>query len=211
VWSSTSGAPSGGGEVWEDNESVFTLDHSDFDDLTFGLTYVFGLNNNLEIGFNADFYDATSRSEYRDFVDSVGFSILHDTRLELVPLTVDVRFLPGGRYAYRGSVGQHRLLKPVPYLGLGMGLQIWEYEEVGDFLDFSVDPPEIFPGRFVDSGVTLEVHGLAGIELPVAHSATLLFEVRYSWAEEELSGDFSGLGTLDLSGASLYGGFSVRF
>jgi hypothetical protein len=204
--------PSGDSDFWEDTEDFFTLDVSDFDGFMLGLTYVRPVSNEVEIGFNADFYEETVRSDYRDWVDEDGFAIFHDTQLSLVPITADVRFIPGGRYRIRPG-GRH-IVKPFFfYLGAGVGLTFWEYKEYGDFLDFTFDPPAVFGDGFVDDGVAFEAHVLAGVELPVSRMTNLLFETRYSASEDDLGGDFSGLpGTdLDLGGSSIYVGLSFRF
>jgi len=200
-----------GDGFWEDTESVFTLDASDFEDFSLGFSYVQSLGNKLEVGFNVDFFEETVRSEYRDFVDQSGFPILHDSILSLVPLTVDLRFLPIGRYRVRPG-GRH-IVQPTFYFGVGAGLVFWDYEERGDFLDFTFDPPVIFGDHFSDDGVALEVHGLAGVEIPVGPRTNLLFEGRYSFAEDDLGGDFSDLPERDihLGGGAVYGGLSFRF
>lgn len=203
--------PAAGTDFWKDTEETFTLDGSDFNSGTLGLTVVTPVNNNLEVGVNVDFYEETATSAYRGFVDQDGFSILHDTRLSMAPVSVDFRFLPGGRLAVRGSGGQYRALQPAVYLGGGVGFTYWEYEEVGDFLDFSVDPPEVFFDRFKDDGVAFAAHALAGVELPLGPRTGVLFEGRYTWSEKDLGGPFAGLGTLDLGGASFYGGFAFHF
>ncbi len=196
---------------WADTENVFTLSASDFRGFSFGFTYVRSLENWLELGLNLDFFDETERSEYRDFVDEDGRSILHDSELSLVPLTADVRFYPLGRYRVRP--GGRYILQSTFYLGLGGGFIFWDYEERGDFLDFTFDPPEIFGSRFRDDGIALEAHGLASVEIPVSPSTYLMFEGRYSFAEDTLGGDFSDLPERDihLGGAAFYGGFSFRF
>ena len=109
----------------------------------------------------------------------------------------------------RGSEKQRWVLHPVPYLGAGIGVTYWEYEEVGDF----VDPADstIFYGRFIDSGTDFETHVLAGLELPVNDRFTFLLEGRYSWANASLGGDFSGFGDLDLGGFAAYFGMGYRF
>ena len=196
---------------WEDTESVFTLDASDFEDFGLGFSYVHSVRNKLEVGFNVDIFEETVRSEYREFVDQGGFPILHDSSLSLVPMTVDVRFLPIGRYRLRPG-GRH-IVQPTFYFGAGAGLVFWDYEERGDFLDFTFDPPVIFLDRFSDDGVALEVHGLAGVEIPVGPRTNLLFEGRYSFAEDDLGGDFSDLPEREISlgGLGIYGGLSLRF
>lgn len=201
--------PEGGGEVWDGNESAFTQDISDFNDFVFGVTYLTGLGNHLEVGFNADFYDGADFSSYRDFVDSGGFPIFHDTELELVPLTLDVRVLPGGRYRMRAH--GRRVLKPVVYFGGGLGMTLWEYREIGDFIDFDDPLQPIFFGDFQDSDVAFETHVLAGVELPVSRGVNVLFEGRYAWSDDELKDDFAGLGKIELGGPSFFGGVSWRF
>lgn len=203
--------PSGDSDFWDDTEDVFTLRASDFDDFILGLTYVRPVSNEIEIGFNVDFFEETVLSEYRDYVDEDGFAILHDTVLSQMPLTADVRVIPGGRDRVRPG-GRH-IVKPFFYLGAGLGLTFWEYEEYGDFLDFTFDPPEIFLDRFVDDGVAFEAHVLAGVEIPLSRMTNLLFETRYSKCDDDLGGDFEGLPetNLDLGGSSIYGGLSFRF
>jgi hypothetical protein len=203
--------PAGDSGFWADTEDVFTLDASDFDDFVLGLTFVRPVSNEVEIGLNVDFFEETVRSEYRGFVDENGFAILHDTQLSLIPLTADVRFLPGGRYRIRP--GGRQIVKPVFYVGAGLGLTFWKYEEQGDFLDFTFDPPEIFYDRFVDDGVAFDVHLLAGVEIPMSRRTNLLLETRFSASDDRLGGDFGDLSetNLDLGGSSIYGGLSFRF
>jgi hypothetical protein len=202
--------PSGSSEFWDANEAAFTLDHNDFDDGMIGASYVAAINNHFEMGFNIDFYESTVRSADREFVDQAGFPILHDTRLRLAPLTVDVRFLPGGRYRVRGARGDRLVRKPVPVLGAGAGANFWRYEEFGDFV--ASDQSIVFD-RLDDDGVEFERHVLAGVELPVGAGWAFTFEGRYSWSEATPSGPFTPLelGKLDLSGASVLFGGSVQF
>jgi len=203
--------PTADSDFWDETFDVFTLGGSDFDDFILGFTYVHSVSNEVEIGLNLDFYDEKARSQYRDWVDAVGRPILHDTDLELIPLTVDIRFIPGGRYRIRP--GGRYIIKPLFYLGAGMGVNFWNYEEVGDFLDFDFDPPVVFGTRFVDDGVAFEFHLLAGVEIPVGRTSNLLFEVRHSVSEDSLGGAFAGLTAtdLDLGGTTIGGGLSLRF
>lgn len=194
----------GGGQVWDDNEDIFTLDTSDFNDGILGLSFVKSVNNNFEIGFNADFYDSTVRSAYRDYTDQDGFSILHDTRLAFVPLTVDVRFLPVGRYRMRPQ--GRRVQKPVVYIGAGLGVVPWKYEETGDFVDFSDIALPVFSDRFVDDGTAFETHVVGGVELPLTPTVNLLFEGRHSWIDDNID-----LGRLTMDGTSVYVGAAFRF
>ena len=201
--------PHGESDFWTETEDVFTLDAGDFDGVQVGFTYLTAMSNNLEVGLNVDFYNETVFSAYRDYTDADGFRIFHDTNLSMVPLSVDVRFLPAGRYGARGSRGQVLVRRPVFYLGGGIGVNFFEYEEVGDFVDFDLD--EVVFDRFQDTGAAFSAHALAGIEMPVTPNMGLLFEGKYTWVDENLGSDFAGLGDLDLGGTSISVGLSYSF
>lgn len=202
--------PDGDDLLFEDNETRFTFDTSDLDDFTIGFTYLASISNSFEVGFNLDFYDATTTSAERDYVDEDGFLILHDTTLSQILLAVDVRVLPFGRY--RERPGGRRVLQPVVYLGAGAGLTFWEYEEVGDFVDSS-NPldPVVFFGRFKDSDTAFRAHAVAGVELPVNPRMQWLVETRYAWADDDLTGDLASFESIELGGWSAYAGLSFRF
>ncbi len=198
------------GDLWRDTEEIFTIeDSSDFEEMTIGFSFVTAPNNHLEIGLNADFYDGTFYSQYREWTDTEGFPIYHDTNLAIMPLTADFRYLPWGRYRIRP--GGRQIRKPVFYIGAGIGVSFWYYEEIGDFIDF--DDPElpIITDQFEDSGAAFETHVLAGLEIPVAPRFNLVVEGRYSWADDTMGEDFAGFGEIDLSGTMFSVGGSFRF
>lgn len=200
--------PRGDGVFWKDVEDTFSLSVSDLNGAIVGTSFIGSFTNHLEVGFNLDVYSATAVSSVRGWVDGDGFPIEHDTSLTLAPVTVDLRIVPAGRYKIRGPQGR-RVRQPVFYLGGGVGFQYWEYEEVGDFVDFT--DQSIFYDRFVDSGWAFEAHALAGLELPFGRTWSLMFEGRYSWSEATPGGPFEGLGDLDLGGFAAYVGASWRF
>jgi hypothetical protein len=127
----------------------------------------------------------------------------------MVPLTVDLRLIPAGRYRSAAS-GRHTL-KPVFYVGGGFGVNFWEYSEVGEFIDFSDPDLPILGATFRDNGTAFVTSATTGLELPVSPRFQVTFEGRYSWSRAELAGDFGGLGEIDLGGLGLYVGASFRF
>lgn len=202
--------PSGNSAFWDTNEAAFTLDHSDFNGIIGGVGYTASVNNYFEVGANVDFYAEAVTAADRFYVDQFGFPILHDSRLEEIPLTVDFKVLPAGRYARRGPEGRHYVRRPVPYLGAGIGLVYWEYEEEGDFV--ATDLSVVYD-RLTDTGTAFETHVLAGVEFPVSPAWNITLEGRYSWAEASPGGAFSYVnsGKLDLGGASVFVGGALRF
>jgi opacity protein-like surface antigen len=202
--------PSGDSAFWKANEQAFTLDHSDFNGAIGGVGYLASINNYLEFGVGVDLYSETQRSADRNFTDQSGNPIFHDTRLSLAPVTVDVRFLPAGRYKQTGREGRYHVRRPVPYLGAGVGLDYWQYEETGDFV--ASDNSIVFD-RSQTSGLDFEKHVMAGIEFPVAPNWNLTFEARQSWAKATPGGPFTTInpGSLDLGGTMVFVGGSIRF
>ena len=196
--------PEAKSDFWQDNEALFTLNSSDFDETTVGLTFSKSINNHFEIDLNVDFYDDTVFSDYRDYVDGGGFPIVHESTLDTAPVTVGVRFLPFGRYGRDGS-------RPVFFVGAGAGVDFWRYREAGDFIDFNDPGQPIVFDVFRDRGATFVGYGTAGIEMPVGQRFNLGLEARYFSAEADLQDDFAGLGTIDLSGFGAYVSGNWRF
>ncbi len=201
--------PSGDSSFWQANEQAFTLDHSDFNGAIGGVGYTAAINNYVEFGVAIDFYSQTQRSADR-IPDVNGNPILHDTRLAISPLTADIRVLPGGRYKQSGHDGRYRARRPVPYLGAGIGLDYYQYEEVGDFV--ATDNSIVFD-RFQTSGLEFETHVMLGIEFPVSPQWYITLEARQSWAKATPGGAFATInpGSLDLGGTSVFVGGSIRF
>ncbi len=208
--------PSGDSDFWATKEAAFTLDRSDLNGAIGGVGYTASINNYFEFDVNADAYAASSRSADRFFEDQDGFPILHDTRLSIVPLTVGFRVLPAGRYARRGKDGGRYVRRPALYIGAGVGMSYWQYEEEGDFV--VPDPPplttfSIVYDRFKDTGLAFEKHVMIGIELPVAPEWNITLEARHAWVEATPSDAFPSLssGKLDLGGTSGFVGAARRF
>ncbi len=202
--------PTGSSDFWETNEAAFTIDHSDFNGWIGGVGYNGAINNFFEFDANADIYSSAVRSADSYYVDEFGYPILHDSRLRTYPLTVGVRVLPAGRYARRGADGSHYVRRPAFYLGGGIGMSYWQYEEEGDFVASDLT---IVYDRFVATGLAFQLYAMIGIEFPVAPKWNITVEVRQSWADATPDGDFTYInpGSLDLGGKSLFLGGSLRF
>ncbi len=209
--------PAGGGQLWDTNERWFTLDHSDFNDAVIGFSYVHGVSNHFEIGFNLDWYESTAGSYDRGPVEAPDLNPAHDTTLQLSPVTVDFRFLPSGRYSYRGR-GGHRVHQPVPYFGAGVGLLFWRYIEDGYFVYTTQGGgvPYTDYWYYSEDGTAFETHVLAGIEIPMSPSWNMAFEARYSWANADVNNSYASESylasqTLKMDGPYVFVGAAWHF
>jgi hypothetical protein len=98
----------------------------------------------------------------------------------------------------------------VLYLGGGVGLNYWQYEEEGDFVASDLS---IVYDRLKASDLAFETHVMVGVEFPVSPQWNITVEARQSWAEDTPGGAFELInpGELDLGGTSLFVGGSLRF
>ncbi len=181
-------------------ESPYALSYrmSDFDNVTYGVDWLFPLGEFFEGGVGVNYYSRTVPSFYRDLTDESGADIRQNLGLRTVPVTASLRFLPTGRHF------------PIqPYVGFGVSVIPWRYSEVGDFVDTSQN---IYTANYHDSGVTVGPMVMAGIRIPVAHVFALGGEVRYLKADAPLDPTVGFLGDrIDLGGISYLATFNIKF
>ncbi len=192
--------PAADSSYWDGSLLDFTGSAGDFQDVAVGLDYVWRFSSRSGLMLTFDHWEGDTTQAYRDYVDGGGGDIRHTTTVETSGI--------GAAWVY------HLVDRPAPvspYLGVGGGLVSWRLEEAGRFIDFTTAQGEIFAARFVDEGTTLAWYALAGVEVGLSPTWSLLVEARWRSADDELSGDFAGLGTLDLSGTELTCGVSLNF
>jgi hypothetical protein len=170
-----------------------------------GIEYNHVVADNLEVGVHVDGYQRTVETSYRDFVRPDDTEILQTLRLNIVPFGLTVRLVPTGKRT-----------KLAPYVGGGVDLVYYKYEEWGDFIDF-LDPDfSIYYDEFVSDGVTFGLHAVGGLRFYLNRDIALIVEGRYQWANADMGDDFAPtepglINNIDLSGFSVTGGLRVRF
>ncbi len=210
--------PEGDEYFWKKNEENFIFQVEDLKDLTIGVDFTTSISRLLEFGIGIDYFHSSVTSEYRDYIGDDGFPILHDTTLEILPIQVNFKFLPGGRYSNKGKY-YHTLNKIIPYIGGGLGLYLWEYRKSGEFINFSDITLPIFLDTIISDGAAVGIHAMAGVEIPFDPFWSVLLEAKYTEVEDKISSDFSyilneeffGSRDIDLGGLSFTLGTSFRF
>lgn len=192
--------PRGDSEYWQEKEQDFFADASEFEDVALTADFLWFVSPRAGLLVSVGGWEGDQTQAYREYVDENGRDITHLARHEQAWLDVGLVFHLLARRAVL-----------MPYVGGGGSLVSWELEEDGEFIDFGVNPPEIFRDDFFDSGEDFGYFLLVGVEIPVSRSVSLFAEGRWRHADTELDGDFAGLGTLDLSGRSITAGASISF
>ncbi len=186
---------------------TLTLEQRDFSAPGIGIDVAFALGSRLDARAGLDFTRTLTRSEYRDF-DESGIPIEQDTTLRQFDLTgsIVLAILPRGR-----AIGRYTWIprQVVPYVGAGVGLMRYQFEQLGDFVDFR--DLSIFTARHETSAWTPSTHVLSGVDVQLMRQLFLTGEVRYVWAEAEVTRDFAGFDPIDLTGLRISAGVRLMF
>jgi hypothetical protein len=171
------------------------IDISQFNNVTVGGEWLFGVGNYLEGGVGLGFYQRSVLTSYTNSVNTDGSEITQSLKLRIVPFTATFRVLPFGHN------------QPIqPYIGAGVGVYRWRYSETGQFVD---DQSNVFSGNFVGSGSASGPVVLGGVRVPIGPYAAG-FEIRHQSGEGTLPGDQGFAGAkIDLSGFSYL--FTMNF
>jgi hypothetical protein len=194
--------PDGDSRFWDGNSLEFTGGPSDLEDASVSAELLWPVGRLTSVHFSLGFFEGDTSQAYLDFIDESGRDIVHDSRLEIAPLTVGVMLRP--------FPGANRI---APYVGAGGGFYFWTYQEVGDFITFDSfgEPIEIVFADFETDSVALGYYLLAGIDVALGPTVSLYGEFRWQDADDDMDGDFSGLGEIDLSGRDARMGIAWKF
>jgi outer membrane protein W len=185
-------------DVLRNNLDFLAFDLGEFHGPTGGAEWLIGLNDFIEAGLGVGVTSQTVPSVYLDYVNSDRSEIEQDLKLRTVPFTATVRFLPLGR---RDAF--------IPYVGAGVGIIRWRYEETGEFVDFS--DGAIFRDTFKADGAATGPVILGGARFPLG-SVDIGGEVRYQYAKGDLPNDLGFSGTkIDLGGFTYLLTFNIKF
>ena len=193
-------------EVYDLVTDELTLEKNAFNAAGIAIDVGFVLTPRVDFRTGIDFSSAFARSEFREFIDNEGLPVEQDTTLQQVDIVGSMVFalMPRGR-----TIGQYSYIPNpvVPYVGVGGGFLWYQFEQIGDFVDFA--DLAIFGARFESSGWTLSAHTLSGVDVRLTPNLFLTGEARYVWADAELQRDYSRFDPIDLTGLRL--GAGVRF
>ncbi len=180
------------------NLDQFAFAPTDLNSVTFGGEWAIGLGDHLEAGVGVGYLRGSAPSTYIDFVDDDGAEIRQDFTLEMAPITGMLRLFPFGDTVVR------------PYVGAGIGLFVWRYREVGEFIDFY--DYSILRDRFVAGGADVGGVVLGGLRVPLGDRLAAGVEVQYQRATGRLDLDDEFLADrIDLGGLTTRFTFRIEF
>jgi opacity protein-like surface antigen len=185
-----------------------TLTRSDFSSPTIATDLAFRLSPQVDAEFGLGYSRSAAQSQFRGWLDNNNMPIQQSTELTRVPLTVNLKayLQPRGQAIGRFAWVPARV---APYVGVGAGTMHYRFRQGGDFVD--TVSTNVFPAVLSSSGWTPMADGFAGADFNINPSMAFNAEARYSWAQGQLGGDFSGFHRIDLSGVAITAGLIFRF
>jgi hypothetical protein len=195
-------------DIFELAHEELTVSRKDFDAPYLGAEIAARVGQRWDVAVGVGFSRSSKASEFRDWVDNNENPIEQVTALRTVPVTLSAKYY----LAERGrSVGRFAWVPNTvtPYIGAGVGVVSYRFEQTGDFVDF--DSLDIFYDQYVSTGQAALLRGLAGVSVALGGQFELTGEARYQHAKAEMSSDFDGFDALDLSGLQGVVGIAIRF
>jgi len=197
--------PRANSNLFLDDESLYFVSKGDWVGFTGGVEYNHVLVKNVELAVHVDGYSKTIDTSYRDWTTPDGSDIFQTLRLQIVPFGLTLQVVP-----------TRKRTKVAPFLGGGVDLFYYKYEEFGDFIDFFDPDLAIYSDHFISDGVTFGFHATGGVRFYLNRDFALVVRGAYQWAEADMGGDFGPnepglINRLDLSGASVTFGLHLRF
>lgn len=191
------------GDVLVFNRTFLAFDIGEFKAFTVGGEYLLPIGKYIEMGAGISYNQGSTHSVYTDWLASDGSEIQQELKLRRVPMEFTARVLPFG---HSNAVQ--------PYVGGGIAVISWRYEEEGEFIDFDdllpgADPP-IFRDTFSDSGTSVGPVILGGVRY-AAGGFALGGEVRWTKAEGDLDPDQFFAPKIDLGGWTYQFTIGLRF
>lgn len=200
--------PTADSDLFDMVTEELTLEKSDFQAWVLGIDLGFNLFERFDLIFRFDYSDSSSTSEFRNYVDQQGLPITQKTGFLQSSLTAGIKYLfvPRGR-----GVGHYAWIpnRFVPFVEAGAGGLKYRFKQTGDFVDYMT--MEIFRARLESSGWTPVLYLGGGVDIRLYRSTYVTMDLRYSWAEDDLSNSFTGFDPIDLSGFRTTAGISFHY
>lgn len=195
-------SPDGRSDIFEQNRRETTFDTDKLNDFAYTAGYDHHLGEYVVLGGSATYYRADTSGRDRAVRTPLGGPVERDFRLKMIPVEFNVRALPVGRD------------RPVIlFVGGGVGLYFWEYEETGAFVINRNTTPTVVTRRAASDGKTLGFNINGGIQIPFSDSVAFTVELKHIYVDADLDRRAfgSGFDPIDLSAFIYSAGLTFSF
>lgn len=202
-------------DIFEFPLDSLTLSASDFGALQVGGEVAVRVRERWDVALGMGWARSQSRSEYVNWEDGDGSPIEQETVFERFSGTLGAKYYlvrrgrTIGRFAWVPS-------RFAPYLGGGLGVAYYEFEQFGDFVAFDTcrgNPPtcDIVYDWLLTTGTGAAAYAAVGADLALGKQFVITSEARYHLANGPVRGPYRRFDRIDLSGLELTAGVAVRW
>jgi len=189
-------SPEMNSDLWETNMDNLALIKQDMRDLVYAIEYEQFFRRHFSVSIEGSYFSKDHFSQYRDYEYDDGSPIYQNLALEITGVEINFKLYPN---TYRNIF--------CPFIGAGMGIYYWHYEQWGEFLNF--DDFTVEEGYADTSAYTPGFNVRAGFMVRFSRSSAFSFEAKYQYLKGQLSSLFEGFDKLDMSGLALSIGFNL--
>jgi outer membrane protein W len=190
--------PNMNSDLWEVNMENLALNKQDMQEIYYAIEYEFFFNPRLSLCVEAGHYEKEHFSQYTEYEYDDGSPIYQNIALSVTSIELNLKIYP---------IGHKRIVNP--YIGGGLGINSWHYEQWGDFLNF--DDLTVSEGYADTKAYTLGFNAKAGFLFRIKQNVGFSFEARYLYLQGQLSSLFEGFEKLDMSGMAYSLGINLLF
>ncbi len=183
-------------DLWDTNMENLALNKQDMRDPIYALEYEMFFQRRFAVTFELAHYEKEHYSAYKDYEYEDGSPINQNLALTITSVELNLKIYP---------TTYQRMFNP--FIGAGVGIYHWVYEQWGDFINF--DDFTVQEGYADTSTYTAGLNARAGFVLRFRKSVGFSFEARYQYLKGQLSSLFDGFEKLDMNGLALYIGLNL--
>ncbi|HEX7503430.1 MAG TPA: hypothetical protein VF451_08405 [Acidobacteriota bacterium] len=191
-------APSMNSDLWQINMDNLTFSKSDMINVYYGGEYEIFLDRNISFSLEIGSYVKSVHAQYRDFTFADGSPIFQDIQLRLTPVEANIKLYPMGR--------RYRIF---PFIGAGVGVYAWTYQQWGDFVNFQDNT--VNQGFAETRRFAFGLNGRFGLVFRFHPRLAFSLEGKYQYLKGRLSENFQDFNSLDLGGFTANAGINIYF
>jgi len=189
-------APQMNSDLWEIQLDNLAFNKSDMLNAYYGAEFEMYLNRNASVSIEIGAYSRDVYSQYRDYTYLDGSPIYQNVSLRLTPIEANLKIYPMG----------HRLMV-FPFVGAGVSLVAWTYQQWGDVINFEDD--SVNEGFAETKTFSVGLNGRLGLVFRFHPRVALALEGKYQYLRGRLSGYFEDFELLDLGGFTANIGINI--
>ena len=167
--------PNGRSDIFELNHRETTFDVDDLNDFAYTAGFDHYIGDYVALGGSVTYYKEDAVGRDRSFQSPDGSPVQRDFRLKMLPVEFNARALPVGRD-----------VPVILFIGGGVGLYFWDYEETGEFVVDRPTNPRVVTRRASSDGRAFGFNLHGGIHIPFSRSVLLTVEVKQTFVEDDL-------------------------